>query len=85
MLPAGVFDLIMDYLPLPRVWQWSLVQAQRRCRLAPAQAMQDISILMDEILCDTLVIGGNDQKHMLVKIARSPHVCLPSLTVGFAR
>lgn len=75
-MPQGVFHTIMDYMPLPRVWHWSLVRVQRRCRLAPTQAMQDLSVLMDEILCDTLVLGGADQRHTLTKLARSPHVSI---------
>lgn len=73
-MPSGVFELIMDYMPLPRIWQWSLLRLSRRCKLAPQQAMIDMSIIMDEILKDTMIFAGLDQTNQLVKISRSPQV-----------
>lgn len=73
-LPSGVFELVMEMLPLPRVWQWSLTMLKKRCKLAPYQAVQDISILMDEVLCDMNIFVGSDQRNLLMKINQSPQV-----------
>jgi len=73
-LPSGVFELVMEMLPSPRVWQWSLFRMPRRCKLAPQQAMIDMSIMIDEILKDSVLFGGEDQRNQLIKISRSPQV-----------
>jgi hypothetical protein len=75
-LPSGVFELVAEYLPLPRVWQWSLVRLRRRCKLAPHQAVQDLCIIMDEILRDTGIFAGRDQTNLLMRLNRSPQVCV---------
>lgn len=66
----------MEMLPLPRVWQWSLLRLRRRCKLAPHQAVVDISIIMDEILRDSALFAGTDQSNLLIKINRSPQVII---------
>lgn len=73
-LPSGVFELVADYLPLPRIWHWSLIRLRRRCKLAPYQAVQDISIIMDEIMRDAAIFAGRDQSNLLTKLNRSPQV-----------
>eukprot|EP01034_Spumella_vulgaris_P029784 gene29784-36880_t len=73
-LPPGVFELVIDYMPSPRIWQWSLTRIKLRCKLSPVQAMLDISCVMDEILCDANVISDPVQKQLLVKINRSPQI-----------
>jgi hypothetical protein len=73
-MPPGVFELIMEMLPMPRIWQWSLLRMPRRCKLAPQQAMIDMSIIMDEILKDSVIFAGMDQANQMVKINRSPQV-----------
>jgi ankyrin repeat protein len=73
-LPPGVFETVIEFLPMPRVWSWSLSHMLRRCRLAPQQAVMDLSILMDEILRDSNVVGDDVQQNLLVKIARSPQL-----------
>lgn len=75
-LPHGVFENVMEFLPLPRVWSWSLSHMLRRCRLAAQQTVVDLTTLIDEILCDSCVVGDDVQKQILVKIARSPQVKL---------
>lgn len=65
----------MEYMPLPRIWQWSLVKLKRRCKLAPQQAMLDISVLIDEILNDMGVFYGRYTCFTLVKINKNPQVC----------
>jgi hypothetical protein len=73
-MPSGVFELIADFLPLPRVWQWSLMKLKRRCRLAPSQSLLDLSMLVDEILADANIFAGADQSTMLIKINRNPQI-----------
>ena len=72
-LPPGVFELIADMLPMPRVWQWSILRLKRRCKLAPHQAVCDITIIMDEILTDACVFAGHQQS-LLVRINQNPQV-----------
>lgn len=67
-LPAGIFELIVEMLPSPRVWQWSLWRLKQRCRLAPHQAAHDISILMDEILTDANIFPGKEQSLHLMRL-----------------
>ncbi len=74
-LPSGVFEHMMDYLPSPRVWQWTLTRIKLRCRLNPLQAMLDTSCVMDEILADSNILLDASQKQLLVKINKSPQVC----------
>jgi len=73
-LPAGLTELIWEFLPLPRVWQWSLLRLKRRCKLAPQQAVQDLSKLMDEIVCDLAIFPGSNQTNLLMKINQSPQI-----------
>lgn len=73
-LPSGVFELVMEMLPTPRIWHWSIDRLAKRCKLAPQQAMLDMSIIMDEILADSLVVSGKGQSNLLVKLSRSPQV-----------
>ncbi len=73
-LPEGVYENIIEYLPQPRIWQWTLTRVKLRCKLSPLQAMLDISAVMDEILCDSRIVAGADQRQLLVKINQSPQV-----------
>ncbi len=75
-LPQYLAEIVFEYLPLPRVWEWSLSRLQLRCHLSPVQAMHDISTLIDEILCDANIILGPNQKQLLFRIKQTPHVCL---------
>jgi ankyrin repeat protein len=79
-LPEGVFELVMDMLPLPRVWHWTLDRLARRCKLAPQQAMLDMSVMMDEILADSVIVEDRHQCNLLVKLNRAPYVSPSSLT-----
>ena len=72
-LPPGVFELIADMLPMPRVWQWSILRLKRRCKLAPHQAVCDINIIMDEIITDACIFPG-PQQSLLVRISQHPEV-----------
>lgn len=73
-LPHGVFEHIAEYLPTPRVWQWSLLRSRKRCKLAPNKTIVDLSVLMDEILTDACIFSGTNQTNLLVKISRNPQI-----------
>jgi ankyrin repeat protein len=77
-LPGGVFELIMEMLPLPRVWAWSIFRMRRRCNLAPQSVVFDLNLMMDEILRDEVLVTGADlsprNSNVMVKINRSPHL-----------
>jgi ankyrin repeat protein len=71
-LPAGVFELICDMIPSPRVWQWSLWRLKQRCKLCPQQAATDLSIIMNEILTDANIWESKCTSEPLVTLAQSP-------------
>jgi len=73
-MPEGIFELIIDFLPSPRIWQWSLYRLRKRCAIAPHVAVTDASAIIDEIFTDANVFPGADQKFHLVKISHSPAV-----------
>eukprot|EP01036_Dinobryon_divergens_P026735 gene26735-35415_t len=73
-LPPGLFESIIEYLPFPRVWQWSIVRLKNRCKLAPLQAMTDMSTMIDEILIDANLFGSKGQNNLLIRIARNPQI-----------
>lgn len=73
-MPHGVFEHIVDYLPVPRTWQWSLQHLSRRTLLAPQQAAMDISILMDEMLADANIFLEKKQLHLVVKLNKNSMV-----------
>jgi len=77
-LPFGIFELIADFMPSPRIWQWSLYRLKKRCSLAPYVALTDISIIIDEILTDSNILAGPDQKQQLIKLSNSPEVSFSS-------
>ena len=73
--------MVMEMLPTPRIWHWSIDRLAKRCKLAPQQAMLDMSIIMDEILADSLVVNGKGQSNLLVKLSRSPQVSIATNSV----
>jgi hypothetical protein len=73
-LPEGIFETIMEFLPTPRIWSWTICRLSNRCKLAPKVAITDISILIDEILSDVNIFINKDQTSLLVKICRNPEV-----------
>ena len=70
----GVFEHIVDYLPLPRMWQWHLTRLSRRCDLIPQVAIIELCGLMDEVLTDMCIFKGNKQADLMLQLARSPEV-----------
>jgi len=75
-LPPGIFEVIVDYLPPSRVWQWSLWRLKRRIKLAPQQAIKDIGCIVDEILTDASIFTGRPQNQLLVRLSRNQQVCM---------
>ena len=75
-LPDGVFETIVEYMPTPRIWHWSLLRLKQRCRIAPRQAIFDVSMMLDEMMADMLIFPGPDQEMLLIRLARCPDVCL---------
>lgn len=73
-LPLGLCELIMDYLPMPRVWKWSLVRLKKRINLASHAATIDISIILDEMFTDMTLFRGSVQRVHLLNIARNEPV-----------
>jgi hypothetical protein len=75
-MPQGVFEHIIDFIPAPRVWENALVRLNGRAKLAPQQAIVDISTILDEMLCDCRVFTDFNQKQLLVRLSRCPPVIL---------
>ncbi len=71
-MPLGVFEQIIEFIPLPRVWENNLTRLGARSKLAPLQTLMDTSTMIDEILSDTLVFTCPAQKQLLVKLSRCP-------------
>lgn len=72
-MPNGVFEHIIELLPIPRVWQWSMLRIKRRVRINAFQAIKDMSDAMDGMLGDACIFSG-EQSNLLVKINTSPQI-----------
>lgn len=72
-LPEGVYRNIIEYLPAPRIWAWTLARLKERASLNPQQAVHDSCVIVDEILTDMCVFAGPHQKLHMIRVARSPH------------
>lgn len=73
-LPGGIFDHIMDYMPLPTEWNWSLDILKRRCQLQPQQSLLDMCKLMDELLADACIFKGSNQSLLLCRLNQNPQI-----------
>ena len=78
-MPSGVFETIMDFLPLPRVWDWALQKLKVRCKLNVFEAMIDTGVLIDEVIADMNIFSALDgrSKDMLIALNRTPMVSKP--------
>ena len=74
MLPMDLFRLIVEFLPLPRLWYRSLGALKRRSKLAPMQAALDVCLLFDEMLSDAGIFRGKNQSQLLVKLHSATEV-----------
>jgi hypothetical protein len=73
-MPPGVFDHIMDYVPLPRIWEDSLLRILGRAKLLPPQAIADTSRVVDEILNDCLTFTTARPTRLLIDLSRNKQV-----------
>ncbi len=73
-LPRGLFELVADFIPRPRVWKISLLRLKRRALLAPNQTIRDTAAVMDEMVADMSLLSGGNNSRSLVRIAQLPHV-----------
>jgi hypothetical protein len=69
-LPDGVFEVVLDFLPMPRIWHWSLLRLKRRTRTASKQAVTDVSIMLDEMLKDLNIFPREASGMLLVTLSR---------------
>jgi len=68
--------MVLEMIPRPRVWQWSLARLRKRCKLAPQAAIVDICILVDEMIADMNIFSGPDQRILLQRLAHNPQVIM---------
>jgi hypothetical protein len=74
-MPKEIFELIVDYMPSPRIWQWSLSKLRNRAKLAPHPALDDVLVIIDELLCDANLFNLPQQNRLLIKLNSNPEVC----------
>lgn len=70
-LPLGVHELVIEFLPSPRIWKSCIHRLKRRVALAPQAATLDISILIDEMITDMCIFNTPQQQSHLVTMARN--------------
>jgi hypothetical protein len=73
-LPSGIFDLIMDFMPMPGEWNWALEILKRRSQLQPQQSLLDLCKLMDELLADACMFKGSNQSLLLCRLNQNPQI-----------
>lgn len=73
-LPLGVYEMIVEYLPSPRIWKWSLNRLKKRATLSPHISVIDISILIDEMVTDLNILDTPNQRGHLTRISNSSEV-----------
>jgi hypothetical protein len=73
-LPLGVHELVVDFLPAPRIWKTCIHRLKRRVTLAPQAATLDISIMLDEMITDMCLFRPPHQRGHLVTLSRSEAV-----------
>jgi hypothetical protein len=77
-LPTGIYDLIVDFLPVPREWAYSLELYRKRSlslpHPGPQQCVSDICNSMDEMLADANIFRGTNQKMLICKLNNNRQV-----------
>jgi ankyrin repeat protein len=71
-LPMGLFEYLVEFLPMPRMARWHLMRMGRRCELAPQVTARDLCVFADELLTDACVFAGPVQRGLLVRLSRDP-------------
>ena len=69
-LPLGVHELVIDFLPAPRIWKTCIHRLKRRVTLAPQAATLDISIMLDEMITDMCLFSTPRKQGQLVTLSR---------------
>lgn len=73
-LPLGVHELVLEFLPYPRLWKNNIQRLKRRVTLAPQAATLDISIMLDEMLTDMCLFRPPRDRAHLVTLSRNREV-----------
>jgi len=73
-LSQPLFRHIVEFLPLPRLWETTLVKLRRRCHIDPNEAIRGGLKIIDEILTDLLISRDHVQEMHLVRLARDESV-----------
>lgn len=72
-MPQGIYEHIIEYLPLPRIWHWSLTKLKRRLVLAPFVAITDLCQIVDEMITDIPFLSSTNSQTM-VHLDRNPNL-----------
>lgn len=75
-LPLGVHELVIDFLPAPRIWKLCIHRLKRRVTLAPQAATLDISIMLDEMITDMCLFRPPRQRGHLIALSRNESVAV---------
>mmetsp|Transcript_25235 Transcript_25235/g.42570 ORF Transcript_25235/g.42570 Transcript_25235/m.42570 type:complete len:814 (+) Transcript_25235:105-2546(+) len=73
-LPLGVHELVIEYLPAPRIWKTCIHRLKRRVTLAPQAATLDIAIMLDEMITDMCIFRPPQQRGHLITLSRNESV-----------
>jgi hypothetical protein len=69
-LTRPLFERVMEFLPLPRLWQGTVVRLRNQCHIDADEAIRGAVQLMNEVFNDALQLKDADL--YLVQIARCP-------------
>ncbi|CAM9945556.1 unnamed protein product, partial [Hapterophycus canaliculatus] len=56
----AVFEHIVSFIPLPRLWDTSLDKIRRRCHIDATEAIREAFRIIDEVLADLKFVHGPD-------------------------
>lgn len=65
--------MIVDFLPLPRVWRWSTGKLKRRINLAPHPATLDVCIMLNELMTDLWRFRSLNPAHVVGSMTLLSH------------
>ncbi len=58
-LPHELFEIILEYIPYPRMWNWSINRLNRRINLSSHVSTYDMCVLIDEMLKDMSIFSSH--------------------------
>jgi len=73
-LSQPLFHVIIQFMPLPRIWDATLVKLRRRCHIDPNEAVRGGLKIIDEILTDLIISKDRIQEMHLVRLGRDESV-----------